>query len=112
VTSKMLPRDLFVLSYLLLPTLNDAGTERCPGIYLDSLLVRGSVPVSLHKAHKSLSNHPILSQVVENLRRQSCEGLALPFLINWFMGIYPSIFSTFSKLIHNQAICSISWVAY
>ncbi|KAJ8502902.1 hypothetical protein ONZ45_g11335 [Pleurotus djamor] len=26
------------------------------------------------------------SQVLENIRRQSCEGLALPFLGNWFLG--------------------------
>ncbi|GLB34871.1 putative repeated motif containing protein [Lyophyllum shimeji] len=27
-----------------------------------------------------------LPQVVENIRRQSCEGLALPFLANWLLG--------------------------
>ncbi|XP_006458051.1 hypothetical protein AGABI2DRAFT_190426, partial [Agaricus bisporus var. bisporus H97] len=27
-----------------------------------------------------------LPQVVENFRRQSCDGLALPFLANWFLG--------------------------
>lgn len=102
VTSKILPRDSIALSRLncysggldsppqsLAPNLtgNDAGGERRPGIYLDSMLVRCSVPVSPHKGHKSLSNHSIFSQVVENLRRQSCEGLALPFLANWLMGI-------------------------
>jgi hypothetical protein len=30
-------------------------------------------------------NHPF-SQVIENIRRQSCEGLALPFLANWLLG--------------------------
>ncbi|KAF5373865.1 hypothetical protein D9758_000611 [Tetrapyrgos nigripes] len=27
-----------------------------------------------------------LPQVVENIKRQSCEGLALPFLVNWLLG--------------------------
>ena len=66
---------------------NDAGSERRLGIYLDSMLVRCSVSVSIYKVHRLLSNHSVFSQVVENLRRQSCEGLALPFLANWLMGI-------------------------
>ncbi|KXN86907.1 putative vacuolar amino acid transporter YPQ3 [Leucoagaricus sp. SymC.cos] len=30
-------------------------------------------------------------QVLENLRRQSCEGLALPFLANWFLGDFSNL---------------------
>lgn len=41
--------------------------------------------ISLPSPFNSLSN----SQVLENLRRQSCEGLALPFLANWFLGPCP-----------------------
>lgn len=28
------------------------------------------------------------SQVLENVRNQSCEGLALPFLFNWLLGAW------------------------
>ena len=34
----------------------------------------------------SLSRHPTSSQLLENFRRQSVEGLALPFLANWLLG--------------------------
>lgn len=30
------------------------------------------------------------SQVIENARRQSVEGLALPFLSNWLLGMLDS----------------------
>ncbi|KAF8892508.1 hypothetical protein BD779DRAFT_1610089 [Infundibulicybe gibba] len=30
-------------------------------------------------------------QVLENLRRQSCEGLALPFLVNWLLGDFSNL---------------------
>jgi len=44
-------------------------------------------PYVFIRATNLLSNLPISSQVVENIRCQSCEGLALPFLANWLMGI-------------------------
>lgn len=31
--------------------------------------------------------HELPRQVIENIRLQSCEGLALPFLANWFLGM-------------------------
>lgn len=33
------------------------------------------------------------SQVLENIRNNSCEGLALPFLANWLMGASSSSFT-------------------
>jgi hypothetical protein len=39
-------------------------------------------------------NHPF-SQVIENIRRQSCEGLALPFLANWLLGKAQACFNCF-----------------
>ena len=30
-------------------------------------------------------------QVVKNVTLQSCEGLSLPFLINWLFGMFPRL---------------------
>src|SRR6267154_6488179 len=51
------------------------------------VLAGGSIPVSatLHIHSPSLSFPS--SQVIENTRRQSVEGLALPFLLNWLLGM-------------------------
>ena len=36
--------------------------------------------------HTHLFSGRFNRQVLENIRRQSCEGLALPFLLNWLLG--------------------------
>lgn len=61
--------------------------QRAPGLHIDRLLARCPVSVCILSSYL----HDVLtscSQVLENLRRQSCEGLALPFLANWFLGAF------------------------
>ena len=79
--------------------------ERRPWLHLYLLLARCSVSVSkaseLLRSMKSvwpqLTTPPISidSQVIENARRKSVDGLSLPFLANWFLGT--SRFSRFGS---------------
>jgi len=39
-------------------------------------------------------------QVVKNVSLQSCEGLSLPFLINWLFGMSPLFIIVMMKLIY------------
>lgn len=71
-----------------------------PSLPLSTLA--SSLQPSRHHVHRLLSRHTISSllgysslgfwiiaqapQLLENYRLQSCEGLALPFLINWLSG--------------------------
>ena len=43
--------------------------------------------VALFTARLSCTHRFSFSQVLENARRQSVEGLALPFLTNWLLGM-------------------------
>jgi len=55
-------------------------------------------------------NHPF-SQVIENIRRQSCEGLALPFLANWLLGKASSLFQLFCLFRSSGRRCfKFSWM--
>jgi hypothetical protein len=40
----------------------------------------------LHEIDNGLRHIRHRRQVIENHKRQSCEGLALPFLCNWLLG--------------------------
>lgn len=42
----------------------------------------------LARGHGRVSLTVDLRQVLENIRRQSADGLALPFLFNWALGVY------------------------
>lgn len=52
-------------------------------------LAGGSIPVGgcTFTARLSCTHRFSFSQVLENARRQSVEGLALPFLTNWLLGM-------------------------
>ena len=83
------------------PLCND-GLARCqlqraPGLHLHRLLARRTVPVSpgllpriLRGWYRPRPDDGLTSakrsQVLENVRNQSVEGLALPFLMNWLLG--------------------------
>ena len=71
---------------------------RAPRLHLHRVLVGRTVPVSLGFFYPAFylvacASHltverVIYSQVLENARRQSVEGLAFPFLMNWLLGEY------------------------
>ena len=62
--------------------------QRLVWLSVHLFLAGGSIPVSCCTSQCLPHTHRFLfSQVIENVRRQSVEGLALPFLINWLLGI-------------------------
>ncbi|THG92528.1 hypothetical protein EW145_g8686, partial [Phellinidium pouzarii] len=64
-------------------------SERSAGLGFDRLLARCPVPVSTPSANARCARRDRLAvyrQVLENIRRQSCDGLAMPFLLNWLLG--------------------------
>jgi len=70
-------------------TVVDGGpvyAERLDGLRFHCVLARCSVSVSTSVLIPAIHLPTLLRQVLENIRRQSCEGLALPFLANWLLG--------------------------
>ena len=47
---------------------------------------------------------PFGRQVLENIRRQSCEGRALPFLFNWLLGGLYMMGSVVVECYHSRVI--------
>ena len=63
--------------------------QRLDWLYVHVFLAGSPIPVSdivLFYSSLPKSRHPTSSQLLENFRRQSVEGLALPFLANWLLG--------------------------
>ena len=87
----------------------DRILQRASRLHLYRVLARGTVPVSTGfkppNAYNTLGRytkivllilHCVCRQVLENIRNQSVEGLALPFLINWLLGEHALKRATFS----------------
>ena len=60
--------------------------QRAPRLCVDVLLAGCNVSVSSRLHHKTLSDIRSARQILENIKQQSCESLALPFLFNWMLG--------------------------
>jgi hypothetical protein len=70
-----------------LPLILSHVSQRLGWLHVHLVLAGGSIPVSLTlRIHSLFLSFPS-SQVLENARRQSVEGLALPFLFNWLLGM-------------------------
>lgn len=80
---------LYIFLFVSALTVVDGGpvyAERRDGLRLHCVLARCSVSVSTSVLIPAIHLPTLLRQVLENIRRQSCEGLALPFLANWLLG--------------------------
>lgn len=97
-------QNISSLPYTLLAVLPSYShvLQRLVWFHVHLLLVGRPIPVSyMHLASGDaiqLCFSRLTSQVLENIRRQSVEGLALPFLANWLLGMINRCINSVSKL--------------